>query len=118
MASMSIGYKELVSVSLLNDYQFGISSMTLESRSPSVVQASIFAKSRGLFDNSYRYRALLPVVTSESLCFLAAFLSFGKVKLPLSLHKVSITNDFKSYVTQAHVIQELKMSLKGFEIEI
>jgi hypothetical protein len=50
--------------------------------------------------------------------FLAAFLSFAKLKLPLSLHKVSITNDFKSCITQAHVIQELKMSLKGFEIEI
>ena len=50
--------------------------------------------------------------------FLVAFLSFAKLKLPLSLHKVSITKEFKSYIIQAHVIQELKMSLKGFEIEI
>jgi hypothetical protein len=81
MASMSIEYKELVSVSFLNDYQFGISSMTLESRSPSVVQASIFAKSRGLFDNSYRYRALLSVVTSESLCFFSGIFKLRQSKV-------------------------------------
>jgi len=116
MASMSIGYKELVSVSLLNDFQFGISSMTrLEFSVP------ICDSSKHICQKPRSFRQFVPLqssVTSESHVFLAAFLSFAKLKLPLSLHKVSITNNFKSYITQAHVIQELKMSLKGFEIEI